>query len=108
MSQKMTIDELCDMINKCHNPSLVDPNEAPNSNIIYHIYSDGEITRQKGGDVYLRRNEFPVETSLCVNFNVEVFPLKKHVNKHDTYGYAIVTQEDAKMIRNAMIQNFDR
>jgi len=35
-------------INFSHNKKLIDENMAPNANIIYHIYQDGEITSQKG------------------------------------------------------------
>ena len=37
---------------------LVIPTQSPNSNIIYHLYSTGEISSQKGGWAYLRRSEF--------------------------------------------------
>jgi len=30
------------------------PKESPNGNTIYHLYSDGEITYQKGGWAYLQ------------------------------------------------------
>jgi predicted acetyltransferase len=102
MSEKITHDAIYDMINKYHNPSLVNPEEAPNANTIYHIYSDGEITYQKGGDAYLCRSEFPFKESLNIELDAERFPKKINQGKYETYGYAIVRQEDALIIRDAM------
>ena len=48
-------------INQSHNFNLIDPNETPNANIIYHVYSDGEITYQKGGWVYQQRSVFTLK-----------------------------------------------
>jgi hypothetical protein len=87
------------MVNRCHNPSLVKPDESPNGNTIYHIYSDGEITIQKGEWAYSRRIEFPLYYSLGLQLDREKFP-----SKTLSHGYAIVTKHDATMIRNAMIK----
>lgn len=95
-NNNMTIQEMIDIM---HNPDLVKPTESPNGNWIYHIYSDGEITNQKGGWAYLKRSVF-VYASPILGYKCKyVFPLKSSTN-----SYAIVTLEDALKIRAAMIQ----
>jgi len=96
-NKNMTIQE---MINSMHNPGLVKLKESPNENRIYHIYSDGEITNQKGGWAYLQRNEFLSQYPISDYKKKYVFPLKI-----STHSYAIVTLEDALELRNAMIQD---
>jgi len=90
--------QIHDFIAKAHNPSLVIPTESPNGNIIYHIYSDGEITFQKGGWAYLQRSEFTDSYSCFKKDWTNLFPIKtKNVRQH-VISYAIVTRDDAKRI----------
>lgn len=53
-----------DFVNKIakerHDLSLIKKDEQPNSNIIYTLYSDGSITREKGGWAYKKRSIFGV------------------------------------------------
>lgn len=96
------MDELKHLITASHNPNLVKPNESPNGNIIYHIYSDGEITEQKGGSAYLQRSERTLQYCLYgINVDPAIFP-NKRATDYNTFGYAIVTREDAVKIRDAM------
>jgi len=96
------MEELKELISKCHNPDLVQPDESPNGNTIYHVYSDGEITEQKGGWAYLQRSERTLEFSVYgVYINPDIFP-KTRVTDFKTFGYAIVTRDNAKLIRNAI------
>lgn len=95
------VKDINDLIKEYHNPSLVKPEESPNGNTIYHIYSNGQITSQKGGFAYLQRSEF-------VNFNsIKNFKLKKLIscplNNSDNEYYAIVEQKYAIEIRNLML-----
>ena len=100
------------MILEYHNPSLVIPEESPNGNIIYHLYSDGEITYQKGGSAYLNRTEFPDSSgSAITNINnnnnkldINNFPLIRNGNNNIKYGYLIATKEDCIAIRNEMLK----
>jgi hypothetical protein len=88
-----------DMIIMYHNPDLVKSTESPNGNRIYHIYSDGEITNQKGGFAYLRRSEFTTKGPIDGLKKMNVFPIE-----NGDYSYAIVTEEDAIKIREEMIK----
>ncbi len=97
-----TLEQIKNAIDKSHNPLLVNPKESPNSNIIYHLYSSGEITYQKGGWAYLQRSEFTDKYVSCKKNYVDIFPLK--INSR---SYAIVTQEDAIKISN-MMQEYDK
>lgn len=79
---------------------LVNPKESPNGNIIYHLYSDGEITFQKGGWAYLQRSEFSSEPAIGGHRELRMsFP-----NEAD-YGrtYTILTLEDCINFRSKMI-----
>jgi mRNA deadenylase 3'-5' endonuclease subunit Ccr4 len=94
----MTIQE---MINSMHNPCLINPTESPNGNQIYHLYSNGEITNQKGGWAYLQRSEFTIKCSIPGYTGIcdYIFPIQGGV-----FSYAIVTLTDAIKIRNEMIR----
>jgi len=90
--------QISDFIAKVHNPSLVIPTESPNGFIIYHIYSDGEITSQKGGWAYLQRSEFTDSYSYFKKDWTNLFPIKTKNVRQQVISYAIVTREDAKRI----------
>ncbi len=95
---KVTFNQLKDFIHSCNNLKLIDTNMSPLENTIYHIYSDGEITEQKGSWAYGQRNErtwtYPVFENIYVK---DLFPFEIN-NSFGTFGYAIVTFEDAKKI----------
>jgi len=94
-----------EMINTMHNPDLVQPNTSPNGNLIYHIYRSGEITVQKGGWAYRQRSEF-TEVNRIYEDNGR--NLLKYPLKGDLGPYAIVTEQNAKKIRNSMINEFTK
>lgn len=98
------MEEIKNLIELSHNPSLIDVNLSPNENTIYHIYSDGEITEQKGGLAYGRRSERTIFNSLYKSLPFDFFPnfITNHLG--DKHGFAIVTYDDALKIRVA-IQN---
>ena len=97
-----TFEQIKDAIEKAHNPSLVIKTESPNGNIIYHLYSDGEITSQKGGWAYLQRSEFTSKYSLCKKNYFDIFPMKLK-----NLSYAIVTENDANQILS-MMQEYEK
>jgi hypothetical protein len=90
---------LRDMILIYHNPNLVKPDESPNGNRIYHIYSDGEITNQKGGFAYLKRSEFTEKSPIYGLKGMIMFPIER-----GDCSYAIVTEKDANKIREEMVK----
>ena len=107
MTSIITLEQIKEEIYRKHNPSLVIPTESPNGNIIYHIYSDGEITYQKGGWAYLQRSEFTDKYSTCRKNYPDIFPLKRDYKSQNTYGYAIVTEDDANKI-SLMLSQYDK
>lgn len=82
---------------------LVNVTESPNGNLIYHLYSDGEITFQKGGWAYLQRSEFThwnnYANSTCKKLNL-VLP------NSDSKGrtYVVLTEEECKYFRSQMLE----
>jgi hypothetical protein len=85
------------LVSTLNNPSLIDVKEAPNGNLIYHLYSDGTITRQKGGWAYGKRSVFDIKGK-CVSPNTYFrFPIESVVSE-DTY--AIMTKETCEKIRD--------
>ncbi len=80
---------------------LVNPKESPNGNIIYHLYSDGEITCQKGGWAYLKRSEFSMNSTISKHRELRMqFP--NEVDKGLTY--VILTREECAYFRSKMIE----
>jgi hypothetical protein len=82
---------------ECHNPKLVDRTKAPNENIIYHLYSDGTITYQKGGDAYGMRTMFDLRGRIIGRLPLFTFPLKS-----DDDTYAILTEKECLSFREEM------
>jgi hypothetical protein len=80
---------------------LLREKDPPNVNIIYHLYSTGEITFQKGGWAYQQRSEF---SSFCALPNHKklafTFP------KKPAYGpsYVILTEEECIYFRTKMFE----
>ena len=97
--------EICDFIKSVNNPSLVIPTESPNGNIIYHIYSNGEITYQKGGWAYQQRSEFTEKYQSFKKNYVDIFPIKIQ-DYNNKLSYAIVTISDAEKIVH-MIKQYE-
>jgi len=108
--KQKVLENIYKLINEYHNPDLVKPTDAPNSNIISHIYSDGEITEQKGGFAYLQRSERTVEFPIrnrnisTLDFDINKFPKIKENGSRNKFGYAVVLERQAYEIRNEMLK----
>jgi hypothetical protein len=76
------------------------PNASPNANIIWHLYSDGHITYQKGAYAYRRRSEFTMHSRIIVSNNLFNF-IK---NASDDITYAILTEQECIQFRNKMLE----
>lgn len=78
---------------------LVNIDESASENLIYHLYSTGEISFQKGGSAYLQRSEF---TKYGKIDNFKALDLK--FPKEAEYGssYVILTEEECKNFRDQM------
>ena len=85
------------LVKKIHNPDLVVKKMSPNENIIYHLYSDGTITRQKGGWAYGQRTVNDIE-SYCLKPNTFFTFPEKGQYSGDTY--CILTIDDCKNVKN--------
>ncbi len=88
---------------------LIKPTESPNGNIIYHLYSTGEITFQKGGIAYNERNEFSKESIIdgCRTYLNMEFPNEVQIG-YTKLTYAILTEEECVYFRNKMIKLLER
>lgn len=102
-------EQLIEIINKAHNPNLVDNTAkmAPNENLIYHLYTDGEITEQKGSWAYLQRSErtikYPYQYQSHVYIDKRAFPLYRDTG----FGYIICTESDAYRIRKLLKEYYN-
>jgi hypothetical protein len=101
---KQLNDEIVAAHNKHYEASptgLLNPKESPNGNTMYHLYSDGEITYQKGGWAYLQRSVFTsfskVNNMVHLGFK---FPKTKENVKE---SYAILLEEECYEFREKMI-----
>ena len=78
---------------------LVNPKESPNGNQIYHLYSTGEISFQKGGSAYMQRSEFMTHGNMP---NYQKLALKFPKEAADGSTYVILTQEECNQFRVQM------
>jgi len=99
------------IINDTHNwhyisspTGLVNPNDSPNGNQIYHLYSTGEISFQKGGWAYLQRSECFIDGKI---FNYQKLEFKFPNEATDGTTYAILTKEECSQFRSQMIELID-
>lgn len=78
------------------------PDESPNGNQMFHLYSDGEVTCQKGGWAYGQRSVFPFRSPVpgMTKLNLD-FP-KKHQQVEETY--VILTEKECYDFRDKMIE----
>ncbi len=109
MSSNEAINEFNQRVINAHNehyknsPSgLIDKSTdaSPNGNTIWHLYSDGTITFQKGAWAYGRRSEFTDSYS----FNNKGIPFKFVLEAADDTTYAILTNEECKQFREEMVK----
>ena len=73
-------------------------NASPNTNQIYHLYSTGKLSHQKGAWAYLERSEFAVKGDIV---GAKKLPFKFPLNQ-DNISYAILTQEECNTFRKEM------
>jgi hypothetical protein len=104
----MEEEHLNELINNKHNwhyissqTGLINPNDSPNGNQIYHLYSTGEISFQKGGWAYLQRSECITDGKIT---NYQKLGLKLPKEALDGSTYAILTREECKQFREKMIE----
>ena len=102
----MAPEQLNELINDTHNwhyisspTGLVNPNDSPNGNQIYHLYSTGKITHQKGAWAYLQRSEFTIKGDIV---GARKMDFKLPVIQDDDISYAILTQEECDIFRKEM------
>ena len=103
---KALTEEIYAMASQCDILNPVDVSKSPNENLIFTIWSDGEITFEKGSWAYgmrtLHTAEFPIKELEYVQLlDSDKFPAK-HTSKRGTFGYATVTEANALLIRNKM------
>lgn len=80
---------------------LINPKESPNGNLIFHLYSNGEISFQKGGWAYMQRSEFLIQDKLT---NYRALDLKFPNEASDSFSYVILTKEECINFRDKMIK----
>ena len=85
---------------------LVIPKESPNGNTIYHLYSDGEITCQKGGWAYLNRSEFSLKYPINRYEKISLHLPKKYDTCSATY--AILTDKECLEFREKMVNLIEK
>jgi hypothetical protein len=86
------IKEIEDMAKELHNVDLI------KEHTVNHLYNDGELISQKGGDIYLMRSTFSIQPSLILP--KMSFP----EDDWNGYSYAILSDADCQSIRQKMIE----
>ena len=80
---------------------LIDRSEraSPNGNQIYHLYSSGEITHQKGAWAYMQRSEFHCKYDIN---GARKLPFKFARKAADGTTYVILTEQECHIFREEM------
>jgi hypothetical protein len=87
-----------DLINKAHDSKLA---EVPG--MVYQIWSDGEITLQKSGNLLWNRSLHTIAFGSLNAKLVETLGIKFPETYNNNY-YAFVSHEDANKIRKMLIE----
>ncbi len=82
------------------------PDEAPNTNTIYKLWNDGEMTREKGGDAFGNRSLHQVYPALVTTM-IENEKLPKFPCESSPYSYAILTFDECVECRDRMKEILD-
>jgi len=90
------------------NPNgLVNPDQSPSENIIYRVWNDGEITYEKGGDVFGDRSLKQLCAGTCIfesdKSKLPTFPL----SSSNGYSYAILTMQECLQVGRLLKVYFD-
>ena len=67
------------------------------NNHVYTLYSDGELTSQKGGCLYKQRSEHIIKYGFDKSLDPNLFPIKTVDNK---FGYIIIDENNIEIIIN--------
>lgn len=67
------------------------------NNHVYTLYSDGELTSQKGGRLYKQRTEHIIKYGFNKNLDPNLFPIKTIDNN---FGYIIIAENNINIVRN--------
>jgi hypothetical protein len=78
------------------------PNASPNGNLIYHLYSDGTVTFQKGAYAYLQRSEFTDKSKLYPEKPLNDLNYSFVKKAADGTTYAILTEGECLQFRARM------
>lgn len=99
----MTFDELEALIKQCHDQGLND--NCLSGSHVYILFDDGEVVMTKGGELLWRRNLHQSLPPCVPPFGpYETWPLHRDMpGASRRVGFAFVTFEDAKRIRQGMM-----
>jgi hypothetical protein len=92
--------QLVAVLQGAHNPAL-----AKQPGMVYQVWEDGEITLQKSGTLLWQRTLHSIVPGLHVKVPPTLMP-EQSGKAHEMHGYAFVTEDDAKIIRD-MIENLE-
>jgi len=78
---------------------LSDDELAKSGDMVYQVWSDGEVTRQKCGDILWQRTLYRMCPELATYVPKELFP-----HELNGYGYIFTTEEGTKLVRTAIME----
>lgn len=87
------------LVYKINDNSLIIKEQQPSENYIYKLYSDGTLTREKGGWAYGKRSTFDIEYEILRPNTFFTFPYK---GQYEGDTYAILTLENSYKVRELM------
>jgi len=87
------------LVHSLNDNSLIIKEQQPSENYIYKLYSDGTLTREKGGWAYGKRSTFDIECEILRPNTFFTFPYK---GQYEGDTYAILTLENSYKVRELM------
>ena len=95
----MTDQEIRDLIAELHCP------EARNNSMVYSVWEDGEVTLEKGGELFGLRNLHMIEPGGKTPCPVDWFPIRNHDGSHGRVFAA--DKESAERLARAINPEFE-
>jgi hypothetical protein len=85
---------------------LLQPDEAPNTNTIYKVWNDGEITYEKGGYAFGDRSLKQLRTSITHTGSLPLPNFPQACSKNG-YSYAMLTMDECYRVHALLKEYFD-
>jgi hypothetical protein len=97
---KMTKNEIIQALAKLHTP------EAREQHMVYQVWEDGEVTLQKGGELFGLRHLHMVDLPCAFNNDWIPVPAMPELNRDSSHGFLFAKDAEAVVEARGLIRAY--